>query len=82
MSDPIQFSERKMLTLGEDPQWSIEEIVAAQNMECDLVPYEEIARKLERKISDVMALLQPSEARAPARQERSNIGFAKLKGYR
>lgn len=80
MNEPIRFSERKLLSLRDDPPWSLEDLVAAQRMECDLTPYEKIAEALGRTVPDVMDKLRPPEGNRVVRQERANVGFARLKG--
>jgi hypothetical protein len=59
--------------------WPLEVLVEAQRMACAGVSPQEIADALGKNIEDVIARLEPGEARHAPRPERSAVGFAALK---
>lgn len=77
-NDPsVPFSERKLQS-GEASPLTFDELVIAQGMDCAGVDVAAIALELGRTVSDIEQALNP--VRQARRPERSNIGFASLKG--
>jgi hypothetical protein len=74
---PARFSER-LSAFVDDMPWTLENLVTAQQMDCQLVPRDEIARQLGRRLEDVNRKLDGSGE--PPRQTRAGVGFSSMKG--
>jgi hypothetical protein len=73
MTEPLPSAARRA---GDEP-WPLEELVRAQQLACEGLGFDDIARVLGRTTDDVRRRLDPDPA--PTRPESANLGYPHLK---